>query len=239
VATFVLVHGAWHGGWCWDKLVPLLEREGHRVVAVDLPGHGDDRTPASEMTLDANAQRVVEHLERAGEPVILVGHSMGGMVVTQAAELAPDKVARLVYLAAFLPANGQSLLDLAAGDDPDFVQQNLIVDEANGTALVADEAVRQAFYAECSDEDVARAKSNLVPESLAAMAAPVQTTAEGWGSVPRVYIECTRDGAIDIERQRRMQAALPCVEVLSIDTDHSPFLSRPEELAAHLLSLAA
>src|SRR5262249_16825374 len=130
MATFALVHGAWHGAWCWQKLAPLLERGGHQVDAFDLPGHGDDRAPVSEMTPAHNAERVREHLERASEPVVLVGHSMGGMAVTQGAELAPDKVAKLVYLAAFLPANGQSLFDLAAGDDPDFVQQNLIVDEA-------------------------------------------------------------------------------------------------------------
>src|SRR5581483_9676426 len=197
--------------------------EGHTVVTPDLPGRGDAPAPASEMTLAANAERVREHLERADEPVILVGHSMGGMAVTQAAELAPEKVAKLVYLAAFLAADGQSLFDLAAGDDPDFVQQNLIVDEAGGA---------------CRDDDVERASRRLVPESLAAMAAPVRTSDAGWGSIPRIYVECLRDGAIDLPRQRRMQAALPCDEVHSIDTDHSPFVSRTDELAAILLGLA-
>jgi len=238
VATYVLVHGAWHGAWCWEKLTPLLESEGHTVVTPDLPGRGDAPAPASEMTLAANAERVREHLERADEPVILVGHSMGGMAVTQAAELAPEKVAKLVYLAAFLAADGQSLFDLAAGDDPDFVQQNLIVDEAGGTCRIADEAIRQAFYGECGDDDVERASRRLVPESLAAMAAPVRTSDAGWGSIPRIYVECLRDGAIDLPRQRRMQAALPCDEVHSIDTDHSPFVSRTDELAAILLGLA-
>ena len=235
MATFVLVRGAWHGGWCWHKLVPLLEADGHTVDALDLPGHGDDRSPVSEMTLDGNVGRIVERIGAAGEPVVLVGHSMGGMSVTQAAEHVPERISRLVYLSAFLPGDGQALPDLAAGD---LVQRNLIVDEAAGTITVAEQALRPAFYGECSEEDYAFATSRLVPESLAAMGAPVRITEERAGSVPRAYIECLRDGAIVIDTQRSMQAARPCEPVLQIDADHSPFLSRPRELADHLLALA-
>lgn len=238
MAAYVLVHGAWHGAWCWQKLTPLLEAEGHRVDAFDLPGHGEDGTPVSGMTLPANAERIAEHVTAAGEPVILVGHSMGGMQVTQAAELAPERIQRLVYLTAFLPGDGQSLPDLAAGDPDELVQKNLIVDESAGTSTVAASALRDAFYGECSDDDVAFATSRLVPESLAAMGAPVSITEERAGSVPRVYVECLRDRAITIAKQREMHSRRPCETVLQIDTDHSPFLSRPRELADHLLSLA-
>jgi pimeloyl-ACP methyl ester carboxylesterase len=236
MATYVLVHGAWHGAWCWQKIVPALEAAGHRVDAVDLPGHGDDRTPVEGMTLGSYAQRVADHVAAADEPVVLLGHSMGGMVVTQAAELVYDRIATLVYLAAFLPANGQPLVELASGD---VVQENLIVDEAAGTCLVAPHALRHAFYEECSDEDFELATSRLRPESLAALVEPVQITEERAGSVPRAYIECLLDRAIVIERQRSMQAARPCAHVLSIEADHSPFFSRPQELIDHLLSLAA
>ena len=94
------------------------------------------------------------------------------------------------------------------------------------------------FYGECSGEDAAWATSMLVPESLAAIAAPVQITDERAGSLPRAYVECTRDAALTIELQRYMQAARPCEPVFELDADHSPFLSRPRELAAALLSLA-
>ena len=93
MATYVLVHGAWHGSWEWEQLTPLLEAEGHRVIAVDLP-----RT-----TLEDNADAVRAAVESAGEPVILLGHSAGGMWITQAAEYVPDRIATLVYCAAFLP----------------------------------------------------------------------------------------------------------------------------------------
>ena len=237
--TFVLVHGAWHGAWQWRDIVPLLEAEGHRVLTPELPGHGDDRAPIAEMTLERYARRVQETIESAGEPVILVGHSMSGMVVTQAAEYAAPNISRVVYVTAFLPADGQALADLAASfEGADNVQPSLIVDEATGTCTLADDALVPLFYGECSDEDAAWACSKLRPEALAAFVTPVQLTAEAYGSLPRAYIECVRDGAITIELQRHMVAASPCNPVLTIDTDHSPFLSRTDELAAHLLSLA-
>ena len=240
MATFVLVHGAWGGAWYWQhKLVPLLEAEGHLVIAPDLPGHGDDRAPVAEMTLETNARRVQEAVEAADAPVVLVGHSMGGMAVTQAAEYVSDRIASLVYVAAFLPDDGQSLPELAAAlGGADNVQPQLIVNEAEGTCLLREEALVGLFYEECSAEDAEFAVSRFGVESLAAMGAPAHITEGSAGRVPRAYIECLRDQAITIRLQRHMHAARPCSPVLQIDTDHSPMLSRPEELAAHLVALA-
>jgi pimeloyl-ACP methyl ester carboxylesterase len=193
----------------------------------------------AEMTLERYARRVQETIDGAGEPVVLVGHSMGGMVVTQAAEYAASRIARVVYLTAFLPADGQALADLAGSfEGADNVQPSLIVDEASGTCTLADDALVPLFYAECSEEDAAWACSKLRPEALAAFVTPVRLTPAAFGSLPRAYVECIRDGAITIELQRHMVAASPCDPVLTIDTDHSPFLSRTEELAGHLLALA-
>jgi pimeloyl-ACP methyl ester carboxylesterase len=238
MASFVLVHGAWGGGWAWSRVAPLLEAAGHRVDAPDLPGHGDNAAPVSEMTLEANARRVADRVEAAGEPVVLVGHSMGGMAVTQAAELVPERIATLVYLTGFLPGDGQSLVQLAANDPATLVAANLVVDEDAGTCRVNEDALRETFYGECSEETARWAAARRVPESLAAIAAPVRITEERAGSIPRVYIECLRDRAIGIAKQREMWAARPCVQVLGIDTDHSAHLSRPEEVAEHLLGLA-
>lgn len=239
MATLVLVHGAWHGGWCWRKIVPLLESAGHRVDVLDLPGHGDNPAPVSEMTLDANARLVADRVEAAGEPVVLVGHSMGGISITQAAELVPERIATLVYVTAFLPGDGQSLVELADGDPSALVQPNLVVDEAAGSCVIDEQARQAVFFGECSDEDARWAAAQLVPESLAAVAAPVRITEERAGVVARVYIECERDRAISIAKQRQMWAARPCARVFTLDADHSPFLSRPRELAEHLLAVAA
>jgi pimeloyl-ACP methyl ester carboxylesterase len=237
MASYVLVHGAWHGAWCWDNVVPLLEAEGHAVTAIDLPGHGDDATPLAGLTQAEYGRRVADAVEAAGEPVILVGHSMGGMTITQAAEHVPERIAALVYVCAFLPGPGASLLALADGDAAARVIPNLEVDEAAGVCKVAEAAHVECFYEECDPEDAAAASARLTPESLATFATPVSVTEERAGSVRRIYVECLRDRAISIAKQREMHAARPCERVLALDTDHSPFLSRPEELAAHLLSV--
>ncbi len=237
MATFVLVHGAWGAAWCWQRLVPLLEAGGHDVDPVDLPGRGSNPAPPAEMTLEANARHVADRVRAAGEPVVLVGHSMGGMAVTQAAELVPERIATLVYLTAFLPADGQSLSQLAEGDPEALIPPNIVVDETSGLCTLAEEVRREALFGECAPEDAEQAAAQLVPESVAAIVAPVSITEERAGSVRRVYVECLRDRAISIERQRAMVAARPCERVLSLDTDHMPTLSATEPLAAHLLSL--
>ena len=238
MATFVLVHGAWHGAWCWQRVAPLLEAAGHRVDAVDLPGHGDNPAPVSEMTLEANARTVADRVEATAGHVVLVAHSMGGISATQAAERVSERIATLVYVTAFLPGDGQSLPQLAEGDPATLVLSNLVVDEAAGTCTVAEGALREAFYGECSAEDAAWASALLVPESLAVVGAAVRITEERAGVVPRVYVECLNDRAIGIEKQREMWAARPCDRVITLEADHSPFFSAPQELAAELLALA-
>jgi len=237
MSTYVLVHGAWHGSWCWDKVVPLLEKEGHTVTAPDLPGHGSDKTAIPQISLQAYADRICRVLDAQSEPAILVGHSMGGVVITQAAEYRPEKIDTLVYLSAFLLQNGEFLLQLAGGDAEALVLPNLIMAEDQSYATIRDEGIKDAFYGDCSDDDVARAKSLLVPQAAAPFATPVGTTQEKFGRIRRVYISCLLDKAITPACQARMYTALPCEKIISMNTSHSPFLSAPEGLARHLLSL--
>ena len=237
MSTFVLIHGAWHGRWCWDKLTSRLEQAGHCVIAPDLPGLGKDQTPLAEITLQTWVDYVGQILEAQPEPVILVGHSRGGVIISQVAESHPHKIKTLVYLAAFLLRDGESLLQVAQGDSASLLLPNLIVSDDQLYATVRAEAQREGFYGECSDEDVTQAQSLLRPEPMAPLATPIHLTAGNYGRIPRVYIECLRDKAIPIALQRQMYAATPCQQVITIDTDHSPFLSRPEALAADLCAL--
>jgi len=236
MSTFVLVHGAWHGGWCWYKVVVRLARAGHRALAPDLLGLCTARRPASDVTLDGWVAQICALIEPEPEPVVLVGHSRGGIVVGGVAERMPERIARLVYLAAAMPRDGQSMLDAIGGAPPVALTGQIARGPEDGTMVVADAAIEPAFYGDCSDEDVALAKLLLTPEPMAASATPVRISAERWGRVPRDYIECLRDQAIHIDAQRAMHSAFPGTRVLAIDSDHSPFFSHPDALVSHLLA---
>jgi pimeloyl-ACP methyl ester carboxylesterase len=148
MARFVLVHGAFAGAWIWGPLMDRLKAAGHSVEAFDLPGLGDDHTPPSEVTLDSCAARLCEVLAAGSEPAIVVGNSMGGIIATQGAARCPEHVAALVYVSAFLPTDGQSLLDLTklpegAGDQ---VQANIVIEGEPPVAIMPAAASRHALY---------------------------------------------------------------------------------------------
>jgi pimeloyl-ACP methyl ester carboxylesterase len=233
MATIVLVHGAWHGAWCFEKLIPALKASGHRVLAPDLPGHGRDATPVDAVTLAAYVARVGESLSSAGEPAVLLGHSMGGVIITQAGEDHAPRVRSLVYLAAFLPGSGQSLASFRAAS---AVTDLLRTDREAGVVHLDPAGARHAFYHDCREDDAAAAIARLSPQPIAPWATSV-ALGKHFASLPRHYIECAQDRAIPLELQRRMHAATPC-RVHTLDSSHSPFYSMPERLAALLDAIA-
>jgi pimeloyl-ACP methyl ester carboxylesterase len=155
------------------------------------------------------------------------------VVVTATAERVPERIERLAYVCAFLPASGQSLLDLAKTDTESLLMRHLVIEEQKGTHHVAAAGARAAFYHDCCDDDVAFATARLVAEPLAVVATPVTTTGR-FAAVPRRYIECSDDHALGPSLQRRMQAAQPC-RTSTLASSHSPFFSRPEELTRALI----
>lgn len=237
MSTFILVHGAWHGGWCWYKLAARLRAAGHVVVSPDLPGHGLDRTPTAEVTMAAYVERITQALDAAAEPVVLVGHSMGGAVVTQATEERPDRVRHLVYIAAFAPGDGQSVLQLARADPDDRLGKTMVFAADRKSITLKPETIRGSFYADCPDEDLALAQSLLVPQSPAPLGATLHVSAERWGRVPRSYVECTQDMAVSIGAQRTMPGRKDA-KIHTLDTGHSPFLSAPDRIAEILKGIA-
>ena len=234
--TYVLVHGAFAGAWGWAGVTPLLEAEGHEVITLDLPAHGDDQTPIADANLDSYTAAVVERVDAAGQPVILVGHSMGGQVISQVAEQRAAKVKKLVYVAAFLLPDGTSLLQGSGGDTESKLTMYIEQGEG-GTASLAKEGIEGAFCTDCSPDQAAEVEAHLRPEPVSGFITPIETTADGWGSVPRVYIETKQDAAVGPIKQKEMYTALPCEKVLSIDSGHCPFLTKPQELGEALMDL--
>jgi pimeloyl-ACP methyl ester carboxylesterase len=238
MARFVLIHGAWHGGWCWERVVPLLLSVGHEVLAPDLPGVGADRTPFAADVLGQWADFVAALVRGAAEPAVLVGHSRGGLVISEAAERAPDQIRAVVYLSALLlPVSMTSRQKLNA-DGGSVLSKSLRMNQESASMTIDPEAASDLFYNLTSPEDSAAAVARLTPEPFAGSARSLIITSANFGRVRRVYIEAEHDHAIPLAIQREMHSHLPCDRVITLPPDHSPFFSVPDKLAQALLSLA-
>ena len=239
MATFVLIHGAWHGGWCWDEVAPLLRKAGHNVIAPDLPGMGKDKMPLDKVDLSRWTMFVTDLVAQSFDAVVLVGHSRGGIVISEVAQLVPDRIQTLVYLAAFLVPNEKTLADMLALGPARPVSEGAVQMEPGGTtSTIAPGKVVPVFYNTTPEPLAKRATELLTREPMVSFVTPIKTTDARFGKVKRAYIECLQDNAIPIELQRKMQAALPCKPVVTLDTDHSPFFSAPGALAQALLDIA-
>jgi pimeloyl-ACP methyl ester carboxylesterase len=240
MARFVLVHGAFAGAWIWQPLIEYLKAAGHSAEAFDLPGLGDDHRAVSDCTLDACAARVCEVLAASPQPAIVVGHSMGGVIITQAAAGFRENVAALVYVAAFMPKDGQSLLDLTrlpegAGDQ---VQAHIVIEGEPPVAVMPAAASPQALYSCCAPELAQWAIAKQRPQPVAPFATAVSIARGALDGINRYYVVCNRDRALPLVLQRRMISENPCRDVVELGTDHSPQLSMPKELAQALVRFA-
>ena len=234
MATFILVHGAFHGGWCWDLVKPILEQYGHNVYSPDLPSHGGDLSVTEEVTLSDYVNKIGKLIKQINEPVILVGHSLGGITITQTGENFTKHISGLIYLAAAIPANGQCRADLTEGNENSMLSQFRYVSEDGKSISVAEEGIKPTFYADCDDKRIIWAKSKLVKEPAIIFSTPVKTTKSNWGSLPRAYILCSKDAAILPASQYHMSSIHKCAPIIQMDTSHSPFFSNPEELSNNL-----
>jgi pimeloyl-ACP methyl ester carboxylesterase len=218
-------------------VAPLLRAAGHEVLAPDLPGMGEDRTQFAADILAQWADFVADLARRQDEPVVLVGHSRGGIVISEAAERVPDSIRRLVYLAAFLLPAGRSLIQSVEASGPG-AGPPLTIGADGLTCTVSDEAHRGVFYNQLSEPEAKAIGARLCPEPLEPLSRGLRITDGRYGSVPRAYILAEHDQAITLDWQRRMLDELPCDPVLSLPSDHSPFYSMPHRLAEALVSLA-
>ncbi|MEY9948039.1 alpha/beta hydrolase [Kitasatospora sp. GAS1066B] len=224
--SFLLVHGAWHRSTCWTALREALAAGGWRSHTVDLPSAGPQRTPTAGMYDDA--EEITAQLRQLEGPVVVVAHSYGGFPVTQAAVEQAD-IAHLVYLAAYLPAEGDSLGGIhghaiSGPEEEDLTRTNPgIFDDP-----------RASLYGDLPDDQAEHAVGRLVEQSVRSFQQPV--TRAAWRTVPSTYVVCERDQALPPARQEQMSARATRVERL--DTGHSPFLSAPAELAALLGDIA-
>src|SRR6476660_7771789 len=228
--TFILIHGSWHSAWNWHKVVPLLEKAGHRALAIDLPGMGRDKTPIQEVTLKSTVEKICELIDSITGKVILVGHSKNGIMISQAAEYRPDKIEKLVYLAAYLIPNGKTQREYSIQDTAGVLKPFVRMNDDSSAHTLDPVIYKEGLYADCDEYITDLAKLLLNEEPMESGITPLQLTEENYGRVPRVYIECTEDKAVTPFIQRKMYTEMPCEKVYSLPTSHSPFFSKPKEL---------
>jgi len=232
--TFILIHGSWHSAWNWHLVKPLLEKAGHRVIALDLPGMGRDKTPIGEVKMDKTVKIICDLIDSLESRVILVGHSKNGIMISQAAEYRPHKVEKLIYLAAYLIPDGKTQREYSVQDTEGLLKPYVNQYPELQAHTLRPEIYREGLYHDCDEHITELAKLLLSHEPVESGITPLRLTEENFGSVPRYYIECLQDRAVTPYIQKKMYTETPCRKVYSMDTSHSPFFSKPEELTALL-----
>jgi pimeloyl-ACP methyl ester carboxylesterase len=229
---YLLIHGAWGAAWEFNKVAKLLETDGSKVTAINLPGHGDNIADISTVTMAAYVQSVIDTIDKLNQNVILVGHSLAGAVISQVAQQVPDKIERLIYVAAMLLANGDTPLSVMQNDTGGQLLPNTIFSEDGSYATLTEETVREILLNDVKDESYL---NKIVPKFLFKQAtepfmATAQLTEDKFGSVKKYYIKASIDKVISPAAQNKMLNNWQVEEVFSLESGHFPLTSMPEKL---------
>ena len=234
MATFVIAHGAWSAGWAWKKMRPLMRARGHEIFTPTYTGVGERAHLAhKDIDLDAHIADVIGVLEAEDlRDVVLVGHSYGGMVATGVADRAANRIARLVYLDAFAPRDGQSLLDLQTEENRQRVREDAR-QNGEGWRITPNPAPPDT-----SPVDLAWVSAHRKPQPLKTFEQKIKLTG-AVDRLPRTYVYCKRSRPGDVFRQFRDRAGKEKGwTVIDIDASHSPNVTAPEALAEILDRIA-
>jgi pimeloyl-ACP methyl ester carboxylesterase len=238
MATFVLVRGGWHGGWCWQKVIPFLEAAGHEVYAPTLTGLAERASELSpDVGLDTHIQDIVGLLEEKNlHGVILVGHSYSAMVITGVVDQVPERIAHLVYLDTFVPRNGESMADISTSVIRLLRKQA----QAHGDGWRVDS---QGTYGVTTEPDLSWVRSKVTPQPLKTLEQPLHLKNPAIVSAkPGTHICCTGGGFFfSLVRRILARRALPPREegwrLRQLPTGHDAMITMPRELADLLLEL--
>jgi pimeloyl-ACP methyl ester carboxylesterase len=237
----VLVHGAWQGPYVWDQTKADLEAAGYHVSVVSLPGHGDDVTPAYQISLQGYVDLVKAVVNSYDEPVILVGHSLGGAIITQTASEIPQKISKLVYIAGFIPESGKSVLDYAQMDTKSLLGPSIRLSENQTQAAIADPEVNlpKIFCQDATDEQKKFLIGHYKAEPTIPMGTPLHYDSASYNAAGKKYYIYTKaDNTITYGFQQKMATDAGITDTFIIDAGHSPFISKSSELTSLLKKIA-
>jgi pimeloyl-ACP methyl ester carboxylesterase len=230
---YVLVHGAAHGAWCWEDVAKRLEAKGHRVVTLDLPGHGRRAAEVRQASVASYARAVADAMARESvSRGIVVGHSMGGLVIQKVAELVPARIAHLVFLAAVVVPDGSSLAEIHLTPTVREAMQAMAIGRGDGRFLFPADMAWARWMGDVPRDHpaVVRAMAALTPQALRPFVEKVKLDVFYSSRLPRTYIRCLRDAAVPPPKAAEYAARLG-VAPIDLDAAHDPMLSEPDALA--------
>ena len=235
MSTYFFLHGAMRGAWLWDRIKPVMEKAGATVIAYDLPGHGTRVNERAGVTMSAYINDVLHTIRKNDmKDIVLVGHSMSGIVTSKIADEEPGRIRHLVYLAAVVPQDGDALIDLLTPER----QESLRKLEGKVQELFGPiEALRPNYFTDQTGADQEFYLKQLTPQPLAVFFEKIRLNRFYRLSIPKTYIMGLRDKALPPDLTRQFAARLGVMPV-EIDAGHDMMVVRPEETAAVLLRAA-
>lgn len=238
--TYLLIHGAWYGKWCWEEVIPLLEKSGNQALSIDLPGHGECSSDLKEISLNIYVQKLLSIVQDLRVPVVLVGHSMAGLIISKVADLIPEKIRALVYLTAFVPRLNQSLMSMSRsfrlpGLLPvmDFNHKEQIIE------LRKDQSLKDILLNQCVEKKADKILKQLKPQPVKPFQERILWDKDGFKKIPKAYIVCVQDKVIHPFDQLKMANSINCDIYHLPNADHSAFYSDPKGFVEVLKNLDA
>jgi pimeloyl-ACP methyl ester carboxylesterase len=230
---FVLIHGAWHGGWCWERVIKELEKSGHTAEAPTMPGHNPDDN-RSDIKFENYVTKIIEVLNKQASPVVLVGHSSAGFLMQSAAPKVPDKIAQLIFLNAFILPNGKCQFDLVPPEASEGMTAAANASSDNSVPVIEDFVRNQLMGGESAEMQDALI-SRLVPQPIAIFTTPVSTVDFAELTIPKTVLFCKDDASLPPGAYLGMAQGLGDYNLIEVAGSHEAVFTNPGVVAQGLI----
>jgi len=237
--NYLLIHGAWGAAWEFNTVAKLLSDQGHNVIALDLPGHGDNIADIADVTMSSYVETVVDAINILDDKVVLVGHSLAGAIISQVAEIIPEKIDKLIYVAAMLLKNNESPISVMQNDPQGELLPNTVFSEDGSYATLSEETVRNVFLNDVKDKAYLDSIVHkfLFKQATEPFMSVAQLSEESFGNVAKYYIKASIDKVISPAAQEKMLSNWPVNKVVTLASGHFPLTSIPEKLVEEILTI--
>jgi pimeloyl-ACP methyl ester carboxylesterase len=239
--NLLFIHGAWGGAWEFDEFIESLGERGLQAHAIDLPGHGQNSAPISEVTMDAYVNQVIETAEGIDGQIVLVGHSLAGAIISQVAERIPEKIERLVYVAATLPKNGETVMGLMQSDPAGELLPRIVFSDDQTFATVKPGDVEEVLLHDVKEPDRLAdfAPRFAMEQATEPFLFPIELSDQAFGSVPKSYVRATLDKVMSPALQDRMISGWEVEQIFTLESGHFPMMSIPDRFLDVISEIAA